>query len=74
MKQLRPIEKAMNADLRGSLPALRRAAERARQIAAETGTAIVVVHEGSVQHLYPKGSKSNAYAVNDADTTLGKPA
>jgi len=74
MKNQRPIEKAANADLRGSLPALRRAAVRAREIAAETGTAIVVVHEGSVQHRYPQRPKSKAYVVNDAATTLGKPA
>ena len=48
-----PIEQAQSADLRGSWPALRRAAERARLLAAQTGTAVVVVRDGTVQHLYP---------------------
>lgn len=34
----RPIETATNADLRGSWLALQRAAQRARQIAAQAGT------------------------------------
>lgn len=53
MKPQRPIEQASSADLRGSWPALRRAAARARQLAAQTGTAVVVVRDGSMQHLYP---------------------
>ena len=53
MTPQRPIEQAQSADLRGSWPALRRAAERARLLAAQTGTAVVVVRDGTVQHLYP---------------------
>lgn len=52
--QLRSIETATNADLRGSWPALLRAAERARHIAAQTGTAVVVVRNGVLEHDYPK--------------------
>jgi hypothetical protein len=52
--QLPSIETATNADLRGSWPALLRAAERARHIAAQTGTAVVVVRNGVLEHDYPK--------------------
>lgn len=36
------IEQAKDRDLAGSLQAIRRAAKRARQIAAQTGTALIV--------------------------------
>ena len=39
-----PIDHARDPDLRHSLPALRRAAQRARDLARQTGTAIAV-HE-----------------------------
>lgn len=50
----RPLEMATNADLRGSWQALLRAAVRAREIAAQTGTALVVVRDGGVAHIYPQ--------------------
>ena len=56
--QLQPIETAANADLRGSLPALLRAAERARHSAAQTGTAVVVVRNGVLEHDYPKSTSA----------------
>jgi hypothetical protein len=37
MMNPKPIEEAKNADLRGLLPALQRAALRARELAARTG-------------------------------------
>ena len=37
------IEQAKDRDLAGSIHALRRAAKRARQIAAQTGTALIVM-------------------------------
>lgn len=40
------ISKANNPDLRGSLAAMQRAAQLARQIAIQTNTAIVVVRDG----------------------------
>jgi hypothetical protein len=49
----RPISEARSADLRGSLPALRRAAKRAREIAAQTGTAIVIQRRGKLERVYP---------------------
>jgi hypothetical protein len=42
----RELSKARNPDLRASLPAMRRAAELARQTAMQTDTAIVVVRDG----------------------------
>ena len=52
MKPL-PISQAKNPALRGSLQALQRAALRAREIAASTGTSIVVSRDGVIQHLQP---------------------
>lgn len=54
MTVTRPIEEARTPDLRGSKPALRRAACRAREIAAQTGTAVVIVRNGMVEHVYPQ--------------------
>jgi hypothetical protein len=56
--QLPSIETATNADLRGSWPALLRAAECARHIAAQTGTAVVVVRNGVLEHDYPKSTSA----------------
>jgi hypothetical protein len=38
------IEEAKDRDMAGSVHAIRRAAKRARQVAAQTGTALVVQH------------------------------
>lgn len=48
-----PIETARDADLRLSPQALLRAAQRARELAARTGTAIVVGRGGVVEHIQP---------------------
>lgn len=45
----------MNADLKGSLHALRRAAHRARQVAQQTGTDLIVVRSGQVVRAPPSG-------------------
>lgn len=52
MHQPQPLETSSNADLRGSWHALLRAAARARQIAAQTGTALVVVCNGVSEHAF----------------------
>ncbi|MHB1358365.1 MAG: hypothetical protein ACYCWC_02135 [Rhodocyclaceae bacterium] len=49
-----PIEQAHDADLRLSYAALRRAAQRAREMAWRTGTAIVVSRQGVIEHLPPQ--------------------
>ena len=54
MTPSQPIENANNADLRGSWLALQRAALRARQIAAQSGTAVVVMRNGVLEHVYPQ--------------------
>ena len=71
MTPYQPIETATNADLRGSWLALQRAAQRARQIAAQTGTAVVVMRNGVLEHVYPQaGHASN---MPDATPVHGKP-
>ena len=42
-----------NADIKGSLIAIRRAALRARQVAQQTGTDLIVVRAGQVVRLQP---------------------
>lgn len=54
MTKAQPIEMADSADLRGSWIALQRAAIRARELAAKTGTALVVMRHGTLEHLYPQ--------------------
>lgn len=44
-----PIETAMDADLRAVPVALARAAQRARELAARTGTRLVTVERGEVK-------------------------
>ena len=72
MKEPNPIENAVNPDLRGSWPALQRAAQRARQIAAQTGTAIVVMRNGQMEHLYPQPAHS-INSVQETSPVYGKP-
>jgi len=50
----RPIEQARDADLRLTYSALRRAAQRARELAQQTGTAIVVCRQGVIEYLPPQ--------------------
>lgn len=49
-----PIETARDADLRLSPQAMQRAARRARELAAQTGTAIVVSRNGVIEHIRPQ--------------------
>jgi len=49
-----PIEQARDADLRLTHMALRRAAQRAREVAWQTGTAIVISRQGVIEHLQPE--------------------
>ncbi len=44
------------ADLRGSLAALQRAARRARQVAQQTNTDLIVVRKGQVVRIKPQGT------------------
>lgn len=60
MKPPKPIEQASNPDLRGSWPALQRAAQRARELAARTGTALVVSRDGVIEHIRPQPEPATA--------------
>ena len=48
----RPLSEAKDEDMRYVLVALERAALRAREIARQTNTAIVVVENGEIVHIY----------------------
>ncbi|MES2089110.1 MAG: hypothetical protein V4532_03875 [Pseudomonadota bacterium] len=58
----KPISQSMDADLRHSQAALERAAQRAREIAAQTGTAIVISRQGIIEHIYPTPSTASAHS------------
>ncbi len=45
---LRPLEMSEDPDLRSSLPAMRRAAQRAREIARQTNTFVIIGEMGRV--------------------------
>jgi excisionase family DNA binding protein len=62
MSKPRNIEMATDADLRGSWPALQRAAARACALAEQTDTAVVVLRDGLLEHVYPRSK---------AETTAG---
>ena len=47
----RPIDEPSDPDLRGAMAALKRAAQRARDIAIQTGTGIVVSENGVLRHI-----------------------
>jgi hypothetical protein len=47
------INQANNADLRGSWQALQRAAQRARELAAQTGTELIVTRGGVIERIKP---------------------
>ncbi len=48
------IEQARNPDLRGSMAAMRRAAKRARELAASTHTDLILAREGRVLKVKPE--------------------
>lgn len=60
-----PIEYARDADLRLSEVALQRAARRAREIAARTGTRIVISRNGVIEHMKPEGETELDDAARD---------
>jgi hypothetical protein len=53
----KPIDQARNPLLAAALPALLRARERAEEIAIATNTALVMVIDGKVVRVYPRGGK-----------------
>jgi hypothetical protein len=63
------IDQAKSADLRGSWPALLRAAQRARELAAQTGTELIVMRDGVLQRIRPQPNEDSM----PATTPEGKP-
>lgn len=53
------IDQANTADLRGSWAALQRAARRARELAAQTGTELVVSRNGIIERIKPQPDTTN---------------
>jgi hypothetical protein len=49
----RDINQAKSAELRGSMAAMKRAAQRAREIAIQTNTNLVVVRNGKLVKIPP---------------------
>ena len=47
-----------DSDIKGSLTAIRRAAQRARQVAQQTGTDLIVVRAGQVVRIRPEPGKA----------------
>lgn len=53
------IDQATNADLRGSWHAIQRAAQRARVLAAQTGTELIVSRGGVIERIRPQPALSH---------------
>lgn len=49
----KPLDQASSPILRGSLPALMRSGQRARELAAHTGTELVVSRNGILKRIHP---------------------
>lgn len=49
-----PLPESSSADLKGSWDAIRRAAQRARQVAQQTGTDLIVMRAGQVVCVAPQ--------------------
>lgn len=56
-----------NPDMQGALPALRRSAQQAREIARQTGTRLVVVIDAVLRELDPDSPEAQAEAGDVAD-------
>lgn len=48
------LDQAKSAELRGSWLALQRAAQRARELAAQTGTELIVSRQGVIERVAPR--------------------
>lgn len=65
-----PIATARDADLRLSVIALQRAARRARELALQTGTAIVISRQGVIQTITPTSAVSESASSVQQSTAL----
>jgi len=62
----KPIASARDTDLRLSPIAMQRAAQRARELAVQTGTDIIVSRNGIVERLVPTQVSTTEYAQEPA--------
>ena len=69
----RPLDSARNADIPASFEALKRAAQRAREVARQTGTAPVIGEDGHVRLIAPP-PESAAARVNEPSSHYGEDA
>lgn len=67
------IDKANNADLRGSWQALQRAAQRARELAMQTGTELIVSRNGVIERIQPQPDTVGQQAREPAAPRGNKP-
>ena len=65
-----PIESARDSDLRLSQAALQRAALRARELAIQTGTSVVVVQHGVLEQIDP-AAQDQPLAVQEPKAPYG---
>ncbi len=63
-----PIAHARDADIRLSLAAMKRAAARARELAIQTGTELIVSDNGVIQRIRPSVSDAGVALQEDAAT------
>ncbi|MFO1375954.1 MAG: hypothetical protein U1F14_02990 [Steroidobacteraceae bacterium] len=70
----RPIEEARDPDLRNSMAAMQRAARRAREIAALTGTSLIIHRNGQVVAVDPREADTewDAPAVHEGSPPHGR--
>ncbi len=59
MSHTHSLQHARSSSLKGTMAAMLRAAQRARQIAAQTHTALVVQRNGALEYLYPPQVTAN---------------
>jgi hypothetical protein len=60
----KPIDQATDSDLRLSYPAMMRAAQRARELAVQTGTALVVSTNGVIEQISPTATTSSSLSAS----------
>ena len=70
----RPIAQAHDADLRHSVAAIERAAQRARELARSTGTSIVVSRNGVIELLDPDAPELDTLSVQEQPAHYGEQA
>ncbi|MCE5360427.1 hypothetical protein [Candidatus Igneacidithiobacillus taiwanensis] len=67
------IDQAKTADLRGSWPALQRAAQRARELAVQTGTELIISRAGVMERIKPDTNPSSQPLQEPQAHDKGKP-